>query len=253
MIPLFFSKIIKPIYNTFFKKDKVTYWINQFLLSQEVSVVQIGSNDGKTGDPLFKLIKKNKHWRSLFVEPVPFIFNRLKQNYLNETRFKFENSAINDGKEQNFYWVDPVAQESIKNLPSWYNQLGSFNKEHILKHLDGQLEPFIKMSKIHSLKLTQLFDKYQLYKIELLHVDTEGYDWKIISQLDFSKLIPSIILFEHVHLKKEENLQALKFLLSNYHIFSFKGDYLCLKRDLNQNEKTVLNRLRKIKNEVKIN
>jgi hypothetical protein len=28
-------------------------------------------------------------------------------------------------------------------LPFWYDQLGSFEKRHILRHLDGALEPYI--------------------------------------------------------------------------------------------------------------
>jgi hypothetical protein len=44
--------------------------------------------------------------------------------------------------------------------------------------------------------------------IDLLHIDTEGYDYEIIKSIDFDKHQPSLILFEHAHLKKVSEVHA---------------------------------------------
>ena len=41
-----------------------------------------------------------------------------------------------------------------------------------------------------------LFQKNDIKELSLLHIDAEGYDWKILSQLDLECFNPKIILFE---------------------------------------------------------
>src|SRR5690606_24164700 len=108
--------------------------------------------------------------------------------------------AINDGSQQIFYSVKENAKNHIPNLPCWYDQLSSFKKENILKHLNGTLEPFIEETLINGLTLDQLLQNNNVKDISLLHIDTEGYDWKILSQLNLGRFNPSIILFEYKHL-----------------------------------------------------
>lgn len=221
-----YLKIKTPINST-------TYWIEKISNKSDFNVVQIGSNDGKTGDPIFGLIKKNKRWKVLFVEPVPYLFERLKNNYKDEPRFRFENVAINDGSKQIFYWVNKAANKNFPDLPEWYDQLGSFNKNHILKHLNGKLEDYITESEIQGISLGDLFKKYNIDDFDFLHIDTEGYDWKILSQLDLNKYSPLLILFEHTHLLDSERELSIKFLNEHYFIFVFGGDFLCLRRGNN--------------------
>ena len=218
-------------------KNSSTFWINKYLKNIDLNIVQIGSNDGDTGDPIFELVKKNKRWKALFVEPVPYLFEKLKNNYNQDSRFIFENVAINDGTNQIFYSVKEEAKKQIANLPLWYDQLGSFNREHILNHLDGILEPYIIETNVNGLTLSHLFKRNKIDNLDLLHIDTEGYDYKILSQLDLKKYNPTIILFEHTHLQDSEKKKAVIFLKDNYYIFGFGGDFLCIiKNKLSEND-----------------
>lgn len=161
--------------------------IVKYISNHQVIILQIGSNDGKTGDPLFSMICDNKNWNAIFVEPVPYLFKRLKENYGGDPRFNFENIAINEGKEQIFYSVNHNANELLSDLPFWYDQLGSFNRDNIMNHLDGILEPFIEETKLEGVTLMGLLDKYSIKKLDILHIDTEGYDWEILKQLPLNK------------------------------------------------------------------
>lgn len=210
--------------------DAPSIWLTQLLNQTDEFIVQIGSNDGKQGDPVFDLINKNKRWKCLFVEPIPYLFEKLKSNYGDEKRFTFVNAAINDGTEQTFYCVKEEAKIAIPNLPFWYDQLGSFEKQNIIKHLNGKLEPFIMELKLNGKTLPSLLEPFNHKQISLLHIDTEGYDWKILSQLDQKKHQPKIILFEHKHLTELERKKAIQFLTNTYRIFQLRGDIIALSK-----------------------
>jgi FkbM family methyltransferase len=239
-------------------KNLPTFWINKYLKDSVLNIVQIGSNDGVTGDPIFELVRENKGWKVLFVEPVPYLFDRLKMNYNLDSRFIFENVAINDGTNQVFYSVKEDANKQIANLPSWYDQLGSFKRENIIKHLDGILEPYILETNVRGLTLNQLLTKNNISNLDLLHIDTEGYDYKILSQLDLKKYNPTIILFEHQHLQDSEKKEAVIFLKENYYIFRFGGDFLCIaknklsKSDFVKLEERLINELNLNTNDIHI-
>jgi len=221
-------------------EEEQKHLISKYLSGENTQIVQIGSNDGKSADPIYDLVHKNKKWKVLWVEPVPYLFNRLQENFPNEDRFSFENSAINDGSRQVFYYVHKDANKKISNLPRWYDQIGSFERSHILKHLDGRLEPYIVELEIHGITLQDLFDKYFIQSIGLLHIDTEGHDWKILSQLDLKLYKPNVILFEHKHLNEIEIKDSIKFLNKNYFIVDMERDFLCIRRNLINDSKDLL-------------
>lgn len=108
---LFFRKALAE--PTTFNPSFLTHWISKAFCKKAVTFLQIGSNDGLTRDPIYQLISRNNGWCGLFVEPVPYLFERLKKNYSsvnNPSRLQFFNGAINEGVNQNFYFVDEHAK-----------------------------------------------------------------------------------------------------------------------------------------------
>ena len=209
-------------------------------------VVQIGSNDGKTGDPLYHWLMRKKGWSGVFVEPVPFFFDCLKETYKKEDRFIFENAAINDGSKVSFYWVSEDALSALPDLPSTWNQLGGFSREHITSHIP-ELKPFIKKSNLRGLKLTDLFERHSLKKIDLLHIDTEGSDFKILSQLDLDRFQPRGILYEQIHLSEDEHSQSIKFLQDRYALFDLGNDMLAISKDDDRGMKVTLKSIQSLR------
>jgi FkbM family methyltransferase len=217
--------------------------IKKYIKNTDCDIVQIGSNNGITGDPIFHLALKKSKWKVLLVEPVRYLFEILKSNYPNNSRFRFDNVAINDGSKQVFYYVNKEANKKLETLPNWYDQLGSFDKTHIIKHLDGILLPFIEEIEIKGVTLGQLFETNNINNLELLHIDTEGYDWKVLSQLNLKKHTPIIILFEHEHLQDIEKEEAVSNFENDYQIIEFERDFLFIRKD--KISIRALNRIRK--------
>ena len=222
--------------------------IKKYIKNTDCDIVQIGSNNGITGDPIFHLALKKSKWKVLLVEPVRYLFEILKSNYPNNSRFRFDNVAINDGSKQVFYYVNKEANKKLETLPNWYDQLGSFDKTHIIKHLDGILLPFIEEIEIKGVTLDQLFETNNITNLELLHIDTEGYDWKVLSQLNLKKHTPIIILFEHEHLQDIEKEEAVSNFENDYQIIEFERDFLFIRKD--KISTRYLNRIRKKLNEL---
>jgi FkbM family methyltransferase len=155
-----------------------------------VSFVQIGANDGVIDDPIFGLISDD--WSGVFVEPNPVAFKKLQELYKDRPKFKFFNVAITlEGGEVEM------------NIPFDSTNLGSLNNEW--DHLSHIGTPNVSKIKVPSLKLQELFQRIDAAEVNLLIVDTEGYDFKLVNELlDGTKVRPDVVQYEHVLMSEEQ-------------------------------------------------
>lgn len=185
--------------------------------------IQIGANDGITADKLHIYIKKYK-WDGILVEPVPEIFERLKMNYKHYPNLIFENCAI--GKMSGFltfYSISESNSEGVKHREhiSGLDQLGSFDKQTLLKHVGmfPRFETFIKEILVPTITLNEMYTKYQINSLQLLQIDTEGHDFEILFNESFS-VVPDVLIFEHLHMTRFQYKVLLKKLKRlNYKFF----------------------------------
>ena len=162
--------------------------------NKEIFLVQIGANDGKMSDPIHQFITRNKDkLGGILIEPMKDTFEQLRYNYRNYPSFKAVNIGIhNSEKEMTLYKVDPV---KLKKLPDWAKGIASFDKDH---HKRSNIkEDFIIPEKVKCISFDELLKNYQITKIDLLQIDTEGYDSEIILNINYDNIKPSIINFEH--------------------------------------------------------
>ena len=184
-----------------------------------VFFIQIGSNDGKTNDPMFELIKTNVSWRGIFVEPSPDAFAELKKNYGNEERFIFENVGIsNQNGVADFYMVRASDAKKAKNLPICWPRVGSFSEEHVIRHINEPFSHLISRVRLKTISFESLIERNNVERIDMLHLDTEGYDSKILEQIDFNRRKPGLILFEHKHLHRDDRLRVYLLLANNHYL-----------------------------------
>lgn len=198
-----------------------------------VHFVQVGSNDGAQGDPLHQLLRGDRRWRGLFVEPVGFLFERLRGNYAGDQRFDFANVAIAaEAGTLPFYFVSERAKQALGDrLPYWYDQLGSFDRQHIVKHLDGLLEPYIETLPVRCMPLQAVLDQHGVQRIDVLHIDTEGYDWQVLRLFDLGRYRPQVVLYEHKHLPIADQQKAEQMLKDQgYALSRHIADTLAIRR-----------------------
>jgi len=192
--------------------------------------VKVGANDGVTGDPVSDIFLSETRWKGLLIEPVPFCFQRLAANFSDSQRFSLEQVAIGQSEGiATFYYVDLKASETIPDLPDWFDQLGSFEKHHIVKHLGGALEPLIIEEPVPVCTLCGLLMKHGISKVHFLHIDAEGYDYEIFKTLDLEHDAFAAIFIEHKHLPLDQRMAMLKRLRAHsYRVDNCGGDYFAV-------------------------
>jgi hypothetical protein len=83
---------------------------------------------------------------------------------------------------------------------------------------------------IPTLSMSDLLSKYKVKKIDLLQVDTEGYDFEILNTFDFKKISPTIIIYEHQHMKLiDYKTLVKKFRKNGYKSFKCNWDTVSIK------------------------
>lgn len=213
-------------------KNDATELIRRHLGSRRVFSIQIGSNDGLGGDPIYTLVHESPLWQGLFVEPVPYLFERLRRNYAGRDGLIFENVAINDGSMQPFYWIDPAARTEMPDLPEWFDQLGSFNEGHVrtVPELGEVLLRYRRVTNVRGWTFQQLLDRHRITSFDILHIDTEGYDWQVLCQVDFMRYQPQIVIYEHKCLEPGDRVLAEQHMSAFYTLKDLGGDMFCVRK-----------------------
>lgn len=159
---------------------------------------QIGSHTGNTSnDLIYHLPLKNKN--IILIEPVPHIYEKLKLNYedkAKENNIMFLNIAISN-KDGFLKLYTPSLSNNFDTLPTWADQLSSVNKNHINTH---SKEIIVDEIDVPCNRLNTIISNLGIKYIEYLLVDTEGHDFEILMDLDFSLLKPKNIIFENYHI-----------------------------------------------------
>jgi len=76
-------------------------------------------------------------------------------------------------------------------------------------------------------QLQDVLDKHGVKEIDLIHIDVEGFDYGVLSQINFEKYKPLVILYEHFHLSMDEKAKAESLLKNQgYTLLNFDEDTL---------------------------
>lgn len=188
--------------------------------------VKVGAHDGMTGDPCADLLRDR--WHGMLVEPVPYLFERLRANYPDRARFSLEPVAV-DSREgtRTFYYVAPGASGARPDLPQWIDQIGSFDRAHILGVREGALEPFIRECSVPTVPLSRLVERSGRKDVHLLHVDAEGHDDEVLRSLDFRAHRPVVVFVEHKCLPPARAAAMRRFLRAAGYSVGDCGDDYC--------------------------
>lgn len=170
--------------------------------------VQVGSNDAGFGDPLRYHILHHG-WRGLMIEPLPHIFARLRGRYADVADLQFANIAIDRIEGTRTFYHLRSSDEP--GLPPWYDQLGSFLKENVLKHTSflPDIPERIVETQVRCQSFAGICREHGIDTFDVLHIDAEGYDFEVLRTIDLTAFHPTLVLFEHRHLRADDYRAAL--------------------------------------------
>jgi len=158
----------------------------------KVNFVQIGANVGNNKYDIIWKLSRQHDWRGLLVEPLPKSFEILKKNYSDMPGMIFENCAIMD--------YDGTVQ--LHYAPDFMNecQQASVNSAHWKANS--------AIEEVPCLTIETLLDKHDLLdkEFEILQIDVEGVDDRVIIATDFSRIKAKYVRWESIHLKDKNAL-----------------------------------------------
>jgi len=187
-------------------------------INNNFGLVVIGAHTGEhLINELNSLVNKN----CLLVEPVPYNFNKLKNNTKSFNHILYCSNAVSNVKETNKFYF--VKESSIKKLGKhWASGIGSYNKKHILDHRYKRFkveDKDIDNLEIKSITFEDLIQEYSISSIEKLQIDVEGFEYKIMSNINLDKIRIDKIVFEYKHFdgtfREGEKLDEIKKILSS--------------------------------------
>jgi FkbM family methyltransferase len=187
--------------------------------------VQIGANDGVRADPLHNLIADN--WRGVLVEPIPAQFDALKRNNAHRSNLQFEMSVITD--------YNGRATLYCSNGTDYESCYSSIDKGAVLtsqKMIHGIEGTKVIPIDCNAMTLGALFTKYDVERLDLLVVDTEGHDYGIVRQLlDKTTVRPGIIQYEHGFMTREKEHECRALLAkAGYDVLAVGVDTIGVKK-----------------------
>lgn len=180
---------------------------------QEFGLVVVGAHFGVW---LRDEIKKFKNQKILLVEPVPYNYNKLKEDLKHLDNIQICTNAIfSENKINKFYYVK---EESISRLGKhWASGIGSFNKNHILDHRSKRFkveEKDIVEIEIKFITFDNLVKKFSISSIDKLQIDAEGAEYEILKSIQYNKININSIQFEFKHFdgtfSQGERLEEIK-------------------------------------------
>ena len=187
---------------------------NLFSKNKINQIIQIGANDGQSFDELSYFIKKNKT-NSVLVEPIVENFTKLRIHYKNLNFIKLENSAISINDEvSKLYKVNP---KYTSKYGSHISAIPSFSQKHLINH--GVNKKHIITELVTPITIKKLIAKYNIDNLDLLFIDAEGYDGKIIYDFLDSSILRPFMIFEYIHIQNDTFSDLIKKLIEKKYLF----------------------------------
>ena len=213
-----FATILK-IIDFFYQKKIINFFKNTPNLEYNV-IIDVGAHKGETILNFLKNLKiqniysfeaSNKTYKSLEIN-----VKKIKKKYY-QTNIEIFNIGIGNSNAQKIFNELPDSNSSTFNLID-QNSSYFIRKNKILSFFFNK-KFSIEKNLISQIKLSQFIEKKRIKKINILKIDTEGYELDVIKGLGKNIQLVEFIYFEHHYdnmIKKNYKFSEIHdFLLTN--------------------------------------
>ena len=156
----------------------------------------IGAMDGVSHDNIFDRLKDETDYQAYFIEPVPYYFDRLKENV----------KKLSNANAYNFFISDNDASVEMAFVKPEFLPKGSFldgcsslveNGVPLNKYLKEVPKNIMETIAISAITFDQFCKWYDINDIYYLQIDTEGCDERILNTIDLDKYNVKELKFEN--------------------------------------------------------
>ena len=201
----------------FFHKKKIKNFLKENKIVDFSIIFDVG---GHKGESISFFLKNFNVDKIISFEPSPINFEKLKINTLQfqkkykKTQIFIENFGIGQKKEKlKLKQHSESSSSTINDFNVESNYLKRKNKFLNLKN------NFFKEVDISVITLDDYIKKHGIQKIDLLKIDTEGYEFDVLRGLNNKLNLVGFLMFEHHYddmLKKKYTFQDINELLKKY-------------------------------------
>jgi FkbM family methyltransferase len=158
---------------------------------------------------------KRDRWQGIILEPQSHNFETyLERVYRKNPGIHTLCAAI--GEEDGYRKLYKIGFTQMR----WASGLASFDREQIIKAFSsGRVKEFcdrygieipaspdeqIVSEDVRVVRPETLLARYRISEIDLLILDTEGYDYRVLKMFDIGRTQPGAIIFENMHLSDQD-------------------------------------------------
>ena len=200
----------------YFTEKKILLEIKKiFSNKSQISIIDVGAHKGEY---ILNILKNFKIKQGYCFEPNPSVFRILQNNIKNKKNIEFINFGVSNSSGKIKFNVNiESSSSSINNLnekSNYYKKkfylLNFFNTSNVTKVID-----------IEVLTLDNFMKKKGIIQIDLLKIDTEGYEMQVLKGLQDKIKKIKLIHFEH-HF---DDMIMKDYKLSNIHNYLIKNGF----------------------------
>lgn len=170
--------------------------------------IEAGALDG-IWDSSTYFFKKNFNWKTINIEPLSNMFNKLIKNRPDSINLHL---ALSDSSG-----VSTIRNYRHKTLGyDWGNASLSHTPEH-KKQLEAECgkDNYIE-EHIKTVTYSDLIINLSIKELDLFVLDVEGHEFKVIDGMKTATVFPKVFVIEHGHRKPEDFINKLKELPVSY-------------------------------------
>ena len=169
--------------------------------------VEIGAFDGVTADPIYDFVCRYG-WRGVLVEPQLEAFELLQENYRGQPGLQFFNVVVGPHN----------GEITLYTRTGGMVQAASIEKQ--LMNKPGRRRRTLDARQVPCWTFDKLLQQASAPEtIDLLQIDAEGFDFEIIRSIDFARVKPAIIHYEHMVLSQADRNACLELLAGHGYRF----------------------------------
>ena len=201
--------------------DKSLHFLGK--TNTNIVALNIGSMDGVMFDEMIGYTNMY-NFNVLYVEPIPYLFDRLKSN-IGDVGL-FENSAISDyDGEIEMMTIDKEVIDSGLIHSCFYGMSAVYPPKNGLgSEFDRPtVEKYGKLIKVPCITFETLMNRHTLNNFDIVKIDAEGHDFKIFKQIDLKKYSPKVIRLEWINLSEEEQKEIIDIFNNHDFIYEISG------------------------------
>lgn len=205
---------------------------------KNAKALQIGAMDGINFDDTRGFFDMYS-WKSILVEPVPEIFEELKENLKYRKDTVFENVAIGETEGilkmvtiPNQAIIDNNLHPGYKGMSAVYPLKNGFGSD-FQRDIDVR-EKFGVDIEVPCTTVDKLLEKHNFEKVDIIICDAEGYDWQILKTIDLQKYDVKFLRLEYINLTDQEKIDIQKHLEDNGYVVDIRSDIDAVRKDIHE-------------------